>query len=422
MVGVLPAAEEGWAAFRELAMFVSTKLQFTYPDGRPTIVEPDTINAFRVRIEGVNGGTFKEGSGRLLARVGTSGDFEEFPLTPLGNDLFEATLPAAPCDEVVQFYVEAETTENELQTSPFGAPLDRFEARSVFVEEFFVDDFEADKGWAVEDIDLTDGGWQRGVPAGDGTRGDPTGDFDGSGQCYLTGNREGNSDVDGGPTRLTSPTIDLSGADDATISYARWFYNDDSDQDSLDVEISNDNGANWTLVERVQRLAGGWVHRDFLVSDFVTPTSEIVVRFSATDNPNDSITEAAIDAFDVSRTFCETPECLGLEVQDLIAGREATFTTTKASPGSTVAVLYSRQLGEFNANLGEWCVDFGLDIAPSQARSRIVVQGVADSNGQFEDSLDIPGIARGLELHFQAAERGTCPESCMSNIVSGTVQ
>ncbi len=163
------------------------------------------------------------------------------------------------------------------------------------------DDFETDQGWTVEDIDLTDGSWERGVPAGDGERGDPTTDFDRSGQCYLTANRAGNSDVDGGPTRLISPSVDLSQAPDPALKYARWFANDDQDEDRLDVEISNDDGESWTLIESVPDTVG-WVERTVRITDFITPTAQMKVRFSATDNPNDSVTEAAIDALDVFST------------------------------------------------------------------------------------------------------------------------
>ena len=47
------------------------------------------------------------------------------------------------------------------------------------------------------------------------------------------------------------------------------------------------------------------VYRTFKVSDYVSPTSQMKVRFSATDNPNNSVTEAGIDAFKVVVVECE---------------------------------------------------------------------------------------------------------------------
>ena len=45
----------------------------------------------------------------------------------------------------------------------------------------------------------------------------------------------------------------------------------------------------------------GWNTVQFKVSDFVNPTSLMNVRFSAIDQPNNSVTEAGVDAFKVER-------------------------------------------------------------------------------------------------------------------------
>ena len=85
-----------------------------------------------------------------------------------------------------------------------------------------------------------------------GDRGDPRRDSDLSGQCYVTDNAQGDADVDGGPTRLTSPTLDASALpdpDDVRVSYHRWFTSESGTPDSLLVEVSNDDGQNWTTLE-----------------------------------------------------------------------------------------------------------------------------------------------------------------------------
>jgi hypothetical protein len=104
--------------------------------------------------------------------------------------------------------------------------------------------------------------------------------------------------VDGGPTRLISPIYDLSSADVALVSYARWFTNDDRDGDRLTVEVSNNGGGAWTTAESVGHR-DGWELASFVINDYVPLTDQIRLRFSATDNPNDSVTEAAIDRFQI---------------------------------------------------------------------------------------------------------------------------
>jgi len=146
------------------------------------------------------------------------------------------------------------------------------------------------------------------------------------------------------------------------------------------------------------------------------------MRFSVSDNPNDSVTEAAIDAFDVIRAECGDADCLTLSVTSLVGGERSDFTVFNGTTGQQTAILWSTSLGSFVYEGSGWCADFGLQIPANKPLSRLVSQGVFDGSGQYTAAVRIPGSASGLELHFQAAERGTCPDPCMSNIVTETVQ
>ncbi len=279
-------------------------LTIGFPEALPDFLAPGQPTAITVQIE--NGSeAYAPGSGTLHYRF-DGGTFLTSMLSPLGGNLYEATLPGAACDATPEFYFSATGDGGTTIYSPEVAPTDLYVATVGTVTEVLADDFETDQGWTVEDIDLITGSWERGVPAGDGTRGDPLTDFDGSGQCYLTGNALGNSDVDGGPTRLLSPTLDVSGRSDAVLRYARWLTCDDDlppAEDFLDVEVSNDDGASWTLIESAAS-AEGWVERTFWLADYVAPTSQVRVRFSVMDNPNDSKTEAGIDAVEILGFAC----------------------------------------------------------------------------------------------------------------------
>ncbi|MHC4942797.1 MAG: M14 family zinc carboxypeptidase [Planctomycetota bacterium] len=168
---------------------------------------------------------------------------------------------------------------------------------------FIADDFETNLGWTVQNTNVQTGEWERADPAG--TSAQPEDDHTPTGtMCYVTGKlggSSGNDDLDGGPTRLITPLMDLSSGN-AEVSYWCWFYHSDyGTQQPLAVEISNDNGGTWKKVEDITHKPQ-WTQHSFNVADFVTPTSEVLIRFSATDNPNDDVVEALIDDFEV-KTF-----------------------------------------------------------------------------------------------------------------------
>lgn len=378
-------------------------LDFDYPNGRPDLADPDGGTTFRVVVSKINGEP-KPGTGRLHYNDGSG--WRDIPMVVISSNVYDAVFPAFNCGDAVDYFVSAETLDGKVATDPSGAPgagtFSLIAATDLIVA--FEDNFETDKGWTVVNENLQTGAWVRVVPTGGGGRGDPPSDFDGSGRAFVTGNGF-QEDVDGGPTRLISPTFDLSAGGDAIISYARWFFNDDND-DVLDIEISNDDGGTWTLVKRV-RHEGQWVPDSFTVTDFITQTATMRLRFSTADNPNNSVTEAGLDAVRIVTPICG-PRML-LEVDPLFAGQNATMRVTEATPQQTVFFIYSIK-GTGSTPVPQLGVILGLD-SPILAGS-----AVAGNNGSAQLTKLVPDGTSGRNVWIQAAEQGR-----ISNVVATTI-
>ena len=281
-------------------------LVFELPAGPPIYLTPSTPTVIPVLIEDGRE-HYVPGSGLLHYRY-DGGDLLTAPLVHVGGHEYEATLPPATCSATPEFYFSATGQLGSTVYLPKNAPLGRYTATVAIVSDVFGDNFQSDLGWTVvDDPSLTDGSWQRGDPAGDGSHGDPTQDFDGSGKCYLTANRAGNSDVDWGPTWLISPALDMSSMHDPLLSFAYWWSNDDWDGDQLTIELSDDDGATWTLVHEYTLLLGqppAWKQDAVHIADYVSLTATVRVRFAANDTPNNSIDEGAIDAVSIIDIAC----------------------------------------------------------------------------------------------------------------------
>ena len=316
-------------------MIPLASLNFAYPNGTPTLLAPDQPTAFEVAISGSLGGSLVPGSVKLVYRV-DGGFWTELSTTELSAGLYEATLPATNCLSIVDYYISAQEQSNGVFSNPSPtSPFSAIVATGSTVP--FEDDFETNKNWTVSST-ATAGIWNRGIPLGGGSRGDPPTDYDGSGQCYLTDRNGGDTDVDGGTTTLYSPVFDLSSGD-ARISYARWYSNNfgaDPNNDVFDIYVSNNNGSSWTLVETVgpvNQADGGWYEHSFMASDFVTPTAQMKMRFEASDLGSGSVVEAAIDAFAVTQY-----ECASTSLQ----------ITSTSLPNWTAGVPFAEQLVAVN--------------------------------------------------------------------------
>jgi hypothetical protein len=303
------------------------------PGPLPDPLEPGAARTVVVDVRSV-GETVMPDSVTMHVRAG-DGPFAPVPMTPAGPERYEAVL-AAPEEcggEVAVYFTAVGSVSGAVAMPPDGAIAPSVLAVSRTVSALD-DDFEIDLGWTVTSTPgLINGAWERGVPAGAGTRGDPLVDADGSGQCFLTDNAPGNSDVDGGGTTLTSPVL-VQSLERPVVAYARWFstvQGSNPFQDVMLVEVSDDGGASWRELETVGPAGpdsvGGWIERSFHLT--ALPGFDIAgplrVRFTVTDTKPSSVVEAAIDAVRVTSAQCGVPCPADLDgdgridVDDLVA-------------------------------------------------------------------------------------------------------
>lgn len=251
---------------------------------------------------------------QLLWRAEPGSSFASAPIRWIGGSRYEVNLSAAPCEARIDFYLRAKNEGSSAVLDPAGAPTATFPFTAIRELDIFLDDFETDLGWttAAEGGDETHGSWTLVEPIA--TIAQPGYDYstDAKRRCFVTGQTTSNSpqesDVDGGPVRLTSPTITIS-SPDVAVSYARWFFTSESSgTDVLLIECSRDGGLNWATVETVSTSQPAWIIREFRLNEFpkLIGTS-FRLRFSVVDpTDNDSLTEAAIDEVHVRAILCES--------------------------------------------------------------------------------------------------------------------
>ena len=299
---ILSDIERGLFVFSDDVTSVSFSIVGDLPDPMPS-------SGGQIQVDiSVTGTSLDYGSAVAMINDGTGQ--QDLPMSWQGGDTFGVTLPQLECPGSLAISFAVEDIDSELyQSSTYSTAIADGEA------VVFYDNGELDLGYTVSG-NASDGTWDRGDPV-NCNRGDPPTDGDGSGSCWLTDNSSAsscNSDVDGGSTSLTTPSLDATGGE-AYIAYDCWYDNTgsgtgaDPSNDVFVVEISGNGGSNWTALETVgpndARSSGGWNHVSFRVSDYVTPSSSVRLRFTAEDTNDGSVIEAGIDGVAITLVTCD---------------------------------------------------------------------------------------------------------------------
>lgn len=278
-----------------------------------------------------------------------------------------------------------------------------------------------DFGWAVSNS--TNYSWERANPeqttSGGQTVQSGVDNPAGTGTlCWVTGAAAGGSagtnDVDG-TTILTSPRFYTSGFSRVELTYARWFANQPGGplDDRLLVQVSNNGGSNWTTLEEIPN-ANSWQTVSFNLSDYVALTDNMQIRFNASDNPNNDLTEALLDDVEIT-AFSELPT-LGIWGEISLGTTVELFVDGTAN--SSYEVLWS-----FSAGSGT--VIGGVDgLLYLEGNISNLVTGATDSEGRASLLSVVPNksVLSGRTVHLQALVDNGGPNAAYSNLLSVIVQ
>ncbi len=282
---------------------------FVYHESRPYSSSQSVGYPVIGQAVSLGGGSIVGGSVELNYRV-NGGGFSTVLMNGTGNpDEFAATIPAQAWGSKVEYYIEAANTLGATGTSPAAAPaaLHYFE-----VDDGFADEMELPTAWHLSTVTgetAGTGNWERADPQQ--TTAQPENDHTAIGTlCWVTGalagTGAGSYDVDGGATLLYSPKFELAGASDVSVSYWRWYSNDQGNapgEDYWTVQVSNDGGATWTNVEYTTASSNAWVNIVFDLDTYYATPGTVQLRFKAEDAGSGSLVEALVDDFLLMGSF-----------------------------------------------------------------------------------------------------------------------
>ena len=238
------------------------------------------------------------------------------------NDNYQVAIDGLINGMIIKYYILAINSEGEVQTYPLDAPDNSILFILGELPQIYANDFEeGSDDWTIGDIGdtATAGIWELAQPVAtyndDNVQIQPGEDYDDYGLfCFITGNGSdpqngGFDDVDGGKTTLYSPEFNLNGAEEAVVTYWRWYTNNVGDNGNNDKWIVSvtDNGNNWIDLENTTVSNTNWEKQQFILSDYINLESTSVqfkfiaddAFYDGDDGSGGSLVEAAVDNFKI---------------------------------------------------------------------------------------------------------------------------
>ncbi len=297
-----PAAERhGFACPERFTDVVIHHTPFPYvaaPSGEPIAIEAQIYSLTS---------TVNPDSVLVYYRPAGAPDFAAVLMQPTGSDdIFVGEVPNQEVGTLLEYYVFAADMAHHSLTDPRDAPAEVHEAEVVTVYE----PFESEGGWMVgaPGDDATQGIWERVDPTGaivgpevvqpeDDATPEP------GHICWITGQFDGGypwySDADG-QTTLLSPVYDLTGADQVTVLFQRWFQTFGSQDGMMDVDAAN-NGGPWQTIHHAEGYEPetDWTEVEVDLTTLFPDIGQVQFRVVMYGLPNPSIDEGGLDDFTV---------------------------------------------------------------------------------------------------------------------------
>ena len=279
---IVPTCEENFPAVTYLADWALSPVQIAFPSGLPTRVEPATATNIVTQIT-TRTGAIDPTAALLYWRVGTTGAYHASPLLALGNNLYQATLPALHCGGALNYYFAAAATTGGTRMSP---PAGR--RRAVYSGCRARHKPCTPPTWTPTPVGPAPGSGPGAHPTGGGGQHgghDPSAGF--TGQNVFGYNLSGDYANNLSEQTATTPRIDCTGVTGTHLTFYRWLGVEQPLYDHAYVRVST-NGSTYTTVwqNTVEITDAQWVFQDIDISALADNRPNVYVRWvmGATDS------------------------------------------------------------------------------------------------------------------------------------------